>query len=242
MNPNPFGNLIHPAAVVSAVMSFFGVVLFLVGMVLVETGHYTRELGIPLSVVMLVCGLVGLLTGLYAVRRVLNGQFRTGGKVAAAWGTGFSVLVLVGFGISTQFPMMKLKKSNEHRVICAGNLEALHHALMLYASNNDGRLPDQSEWCGAVLGVTDQLVASGKWDGTFFQCPGAATLERCSYGFNTHLSGMRTNDISDDAILIFEVDGGWNFYDDPMMVRMKPRHLGNLHVTMGGEVLSEPSM
>lgn len=240
MNPNPFGNLIHPSILISGVLSFLGMLLFAGGMVLIEMGLYQRGIGVPLSIAMAFCGVVGLICGIVGFRKVTGGNYRRGGTSAAVWGIGFSFLSLVGFGISTQFPLIALKRANGQREICSQNLLSLHSALMIYASRNGGRFPEEGQWCSAVLATTDELNKSDEWSGSLFQCPGALKINRCSYAFNTFLSGARTNDVASDAVLLFEVDGGWNFAGDPGVVGRERRHMGNLHVTVGGEVVAEP--
>lgn len=81
---------------------------------------------------------------------------------------------------------------------CSRHMHALGVALVEYASDHGGRLPDADRWVDEIYPyVKDRRV---------FRCPADPTKGRSSYGINVNLSGKRESDIEylSNTVLLFE--------------------------------------
>ena len=63
--------------------------------------------------------------------------------------------------------------------------------------------------------VADRLNAGFFWIGGLRKLLGGPELPRCSYGFNEKLSEAKLAELPLRAVLLFEMDGGWNAYGGP---------------------------
>lgn len=87
------------------------------------------------------------------------------------------------------------------------NLKLLGEALIIYAKNCNDKLPLSENWCNALIENSENITIEN------FRHPQAENVGQkgeCHFAFNTKLSNISINEISDDTILIFEADGPWN--------------------------------
>ncbi len=103
---------------------------------------------------------------------------------------------------------------------CLANLKQLGLGVMMYAQDNDQKLPDAGKWRDQILPYTQNEQ--------IFKCPAAPDLE-CAYAMNAALSGMKLADIEDwsQVVLFFESNlGVRNATAGPEAVADPPRHKG----------------
>ena len=101
---------------------------------------------------------------------------------------------------------------------CISNLRQLTMAVLIYADDGDGRLPNAATW---MDDIRPYIKAEA-----LYHCP---TDEQHQYGyaFNSELSGVNLKDIEDAAntVLLFEsTSGRWNAADPVTSLPDPPRH------------------
>jgi hypothetical protein len=103
------------------------------------------------------------------------------------------------------WPGVCLTRSGIQRLQCEKNYQIIFKAFEDYASDNSGKLPEAEKWCDLIINYVEPEV---------FYCPRASDV-RCSYAFNEKLKGLNFADLTDDRVLLFETDGGWNQIGGP---------------------------
>lgn len=204
-------------ALLSLGAALAGLILLFSDILVLESGNLEPRTAHILTTGIGICSLFGLICSLkaLALHRQLGGSMG-GGRLGTA-GLILSLICLAGFGISTQFNRFAAWKDRGEREICAANLRLLHRAMELYAAGHDGNLPEVSNWCGAVLDQVDTLRRMPEYRGNVFQCP-TSRSKHSSYGFNEHLGGRKLEHAQKNAILFFEISGGWNVAGDPHLL------------------------
>ena len=87
---------------------------------------------------------------------------------------------------------------------CSENLRSLHKALIMYATDWDGRLPTASKWC-------DLLVTEVNVPQETFVCPvSEAKIGQSSYALNENVADMHLAEIPPNTVLLFECAPSWN--------------------------------
>jgi prepilin-type processing-associated H-X9-DG protein len=113
-------------------------------------------------------------------------------------------------------------------VICQATLAQIGKAMMLYAKEHDGKLPDCSKWC-------DELSDMYGLSTSLFICreagairPGSRPAEPLvtDYGFNENLSGIKVSQVREagKTVLLFEAERGQNVHGGPNRMISAPRH------------------
>jgi hypothetical protein len=117
------------------------------------------------------------------------------------------------------------------------NLRRLREAMVRYAENNGGYLPEAGRWCAALVqdspGLTethfhhplydpnssfleeveewfDEHVARGNPEFIIGVAVPPGPEGECNYAFNANLSGRRLSEMPGDCVLLFEANGDWN--------------------------------
>ncbi len=83
------------------------------------------------------------------------------------------------------------------------NLIRLRAALDKYLEIHDGVFPPSETWCDEILKVDDSLSRNN------FIIPKIQEYE-CNFAYNKNLESLNTNNISEDVVVIFMSEGGWN--------------------------------
>ena len=83
---------------------------------------------------------------------------------------------------------------------CCDNLGALHTGMAVYQMKHDGRFPDARKWADEIY----PYLMRKDWGA--FKCPDDLSAARCSYAFNTRLSGKRSSEIADPShtVVLYE--------------------------------------
>ncbi|MHC4158649.1 MAG: hypothetical protein ACYSSO_06180 [Planctomycetota bacterium] len=105
----------------------------------------------------------------------------------------------------------------------AERLDDFNKALVEYANNHDGRLPDAERWCDILMEQDKNLTKES------FRHPKADELRLkgdCNFAFNKNLSGKKLSEIADDVVLIFGADGDWNLNGGRELLKTRYRKDG----------------
>jgi hypothetical protein len=103
-------------------------------------------------------------------------------------------------------------------------IKILGDALIKYANNHNGHLPDAEQWCDALIKDNNELKQED------FRHPlyKKLSLGTCNFAFHKNVSNMSLADIPPDVILIFEADGSWNLSGGPELLQTRYRSFGFL--------------
>ena len=97
-----------------------------------------------------------------------------------------------------------------NRMQCGTNLAHLGKAILIYASDNDGKFPSPANWCDLLIKHTDVTKEDFKCEDSF--------LPVFSYGFNKMLDGLSFDEVSPDTVVLFEIAGGRNVSGGPELM------------------------
>ncbi len=114
---------------------------------------------------------------------------------------------LVVYGNAVINAGIRIRQEKMKEVSPLYKMKILHEALVQYAENHSGYLPDANMWCDQLLASNPDLTRA------HFQHPKPEMVEvkgQCHFAFNKNLSKMRLSEVSSDTVLIFEADGDWN--------------------------------
>jgi hypothetical protein len=175
---------------------------------------------------LLTCGitsLAGLVLGIIALVRINKSGGQLGGKGMALAGTSVSaVVLLLALAAAAVLPgaLAKIKELKAANNICVSNISQLSVGVMMYATDNNERLPAGTNWC-------DVLMPYVKIERTYV-CGLGKRGQKSHYAFNAKLAGREMKDIQTPAqtVLIFEADSGWNAAGGQELFPAKPRHDG----------------
>lgn len=109
------------------------------------------------------------------------------------------------------------------------NLRQIGLALIMYAQEHGGRLPDADGWVDALLPQWSDVKDKGFHAEALFRDPTAPEEEPWNYAFNRALSGVRLDDIKDPAatVMVFESTAGVkNAADTGQSLPRPGRHAG----------------
>ena len=142
----------------------------------------------------------------------------------------FCILLIVGIG----FMVKSLATTVTSMMSCAMNGELATNAILAYAEENDGQLPNAETWQDDIMANYEQLYANrGEMFDTEdlpdlfqFNIAEPGSILTCNSGgehdtgfaFNSALSGLNMSEIEDpdDTILIWETTTpGYNTFGDP---------------------------
>jgi prepilin-type processing-associated H-X9-DG protein len=138
------------------------------------------------------------------------------------------------------------------RAACQSNLKRISRAMLMYAQDNDGRLPGAGNWDSAVVRY---LRKDPNATPRLFQCPSDRSAPRepgyphsgsASYALNRRVGGRRVRDIADpeSTVLLFDSSGrGTGMNGGPELLPSPPRHQERNNVAfLDGSVRSVENM
>ena len=183
-----------------------------------------------LAIASLVCGilglctgitaLVGLVLGIVALVKISRNEDRIGGKGLAIAGTCVSgcvlalLLLMIPIELAVMLPALSQAKSKAQTIMCQNQLKQQALAVHMYADDNIGVLPAGGKWCDALKPYLGAF--------SVFHCPADKSDARCSYAFNARLSGLKLDKVNPRTVVLFESNGGWNAVGGPE--QMTSRH------------------
>jgi hypothetical protein len=85
-------------------------------------------------------------------------------------------------------------------------------AIVEYAKNHDGYLPDANQWCDLLIEYHKKLPKERfKYDPVKYRFKyDSSKVGICNYAFNRNLIGVRIDNMSYNTVLVFESEGKWN--------------------------------
>lgn len=232
-----FGPPISRLAILSALASLVGLASTVGGLVLIELEQWHDGMGPLLMIGAIIGSLAGLSSGIASIRAIKRSDGLLAGEGLATGGLSLAAVGFVAFLVSTQFGSWANAKAEDSRGICTQNLKVLRQAFATYAERNEGNLPPLKNWCGAILGMTQELRQSPEYRGSLFQCPSSLSTFESTYGLNVNLEGLKLTNIPPSAILLFEIEGGWNISGGEDMLIGKPRHSSPVFCLADGRIV-----
>jgi hypothetical protein len=169
-------------------------------------------------------GLIGLVLGIVALRKIDKSQGELGGKGLAIAGICTSGVFLLFLPIQAGLflPALAKAKARAQTVNCVSNLKQVGLAIRMYANDNKETFPLATNWCDAIqVNLGSPRV---------FVCPAGRTEPRSSYAYNAKLSGLKEDKINPQTVMVFECNGGWNVTGGPG--DMITRHRGTYTVCL----------
>jgi len=91
---------------------------------------------------------------------------------------------------------------------CAIHLYALWEPVLDYAIDNDGCFPPAEDWCDLLLNEVD---FHHEMRDRYFVCESSdAGTGQSSYALNKNIAGLKIDEVTQEAVLLFETTPGWN--------------------------------
>jgi prepilin-type processing-associated H-X9-DG protein len=152
------------------------------------------------SPIAIILGIVAWIEGAFDLRGMKRGEIDSRGYNKAAVGR---ILGVMGILISSALLLYAYDKNlfNYHPGVptCISNTKQLANAMLLYANDYDGHLPQAANWPQAMHPYTrnDRLL----------KCPEDKSSAKCSYAMNAALSGKDSYALENSAevVILFEV-------------------------------------
>jgi prepilin-type processing-associated H-X9-DG protein len=155
-------------------------------------------------------GIVGLILGIRANRKIRDSHGQLGGSGMATAGIIVSAIMLAGilpmaaiFG-AILFPIIMASQEKSKQTTCANNLKHLSSALMAYNTDWSGRYPPKDAWCDATIPYIKNIQKD-------FVCPSLPNA-RSGYAYNKAMNKISDADIDRPSysVMLFDSSGGWN--------------------------------
>jgi len=192
-----------------------------------------------LATTSLVLGILGFLTCLTSIPAVICGhialnrakkfpdQYGGSGQAIAGLVTGYVVIAILIFLVPIEaamfLPALSRAKQKAMSIKCVNNVKQLDLALIMYASENNQRLPSSNQWSDAIL----PFVQNRR---DVFRCASGPANYRAHYAFNSRLSDVVAAEIKQPyrTVLVFEEtdSDGWNLGGDNNLFPVKGPHTG----------------
>lgn len=174
-------------------------------------------------------GLVGLILGVVALSMISTSAEPLGGRGAAIWGI---VLSAVGMVLSVVLvlsailmPALVAARGQARSVVMMSQGKQLALAMLIYADDHDGRLPDPKTWPNEI----DAYAVNQAFD----------NQGRMVWAMNEALGAVRTGEIADPArtVLLFAVGPGAAAAGGPeLLADQPPTRYGYVVVFVDGHV------
>ena len=145
--------------------------------------------------------------------------------------SGAAVLLLPTVGVTAVaagmiLPALAKAKAKAQTVSSVSNLKQLGLAARIYANEHQNKFPTAAAWGDELK----EFVGSEK----VYKAPNDPSPRRCSYAYNSRLSGMEESKVNPETVLFFETDEGeWNQHGGPEIMLRKPRSGGGGSFVVG---------
>jgi Ca2+/Na+ antiporter len=126
-------------------------------------------------------------------------------------------LLVTASGIYVNRGRVEQKKTSEGRSIAL--------AIVEYARNHDGYLPDANQWCDLLIEYYKKLPKDRfKYDPVKYRFKyDSSKVGICNYAFNRNLIGVRIDNMSYNTVLVFESEGKWNLSGTEELLKKTPK-------------------
>lgn len=145
--------------------------------------------------------------------------------------SGAAVLLLPTVGVTAVaagmiLPALAKAKAKAQTISSVNNLKQLALAARIYANDNQNKFPVAATWGDQLT----ELVGNEK----VYKAPNDPSPRRCSYAFNSRLSGMDESKVNPETVLFFETDEGeWNQHGGREIMLRQPRSGGGGNFVVG---------
>lgn len=129
---------------------------------------------------------------------------------------------VVAIGAGLMLPALAKAKTKAQTISSVSNVKQIVLAARIYSNDHDDKFPPAETWC-------DVLLQDGLLTEKVLKAPGDTSPNRCSYAFNTRLSGRDEGAIHPQTVVFFESEGGWNKHGGKESLAPSPLH-GNVYV------------
>jgi prepilin-type processing-associated H-X9-DG protein len=144
-----------------------------------------------------------------------NGSMKGNAFAIAGIVTPIVMLFFMPFILAILMPALSKTKHIAHRTVCATNLKTLSLAMIVYANDNENRLPFSDNWCDVLIQEADVSPKS-------FLCLGDDAVEgQSSYALNRNAAETLFRNLPPNMVLLFETSDGqtagrhWNLVGGP---------------------------
>jgi prepilin-type processing-associated H-X9-DG protein len=162
-------------------------------------------------------GIVGLILGIRANRKIRDSHGQLGGSGMATAGIIVSAIMLAGilpmaaiFG-AILFPICMASQEKAKQTTCANNLKQLSSALMAYNTDWSGRYPPKDAWCDVTIPYIEKYQKVFPATYSVYSCPSLLS-SRSGYAYNKAMNKISVADIDRPSysVMLFDSSGGWN--------------------------------
>lgn len=114
--------------------------------------------------------------------------------------------VLIILTIVIMVPVFRSARLKAEDIACQSNLKALGLATLMYANDNDQRLPPTDNWADNVTGYLGKVPYHASPVQSYFHCPAASSP--FSYSMNDVLGSAKETDVVNPSrtAMLFEAD------------------------------------
>jgi energy-coupling factor transporter transmembrane protein EcfT len=209
-------------AKLALITSILSIVLLTFAILISHLCHNDVGVIMVLSLVLLLIGFVTALCSLIVCIIRLRKIKGIGISIVSLLLSGLFIL-LISFGIL----ISRVHRLREKSETGLHNLYILREAIIDYANQNEGHLPDASSWCDDLMTYNKNLGISD------FQHPIPERYNlngMCHFAFNEALSSKRLSDIPGGTVLLFEANGDWNLSGGPEMLETRRSENGYIEI------------
>lgn len=172
--------------------------------------------------------LAGFVLGLVSLRKIKRSGGRLAGRGLAIAGTLVSavamltiltLVLLFAYQHERIGPNGPKIRGNAQTMQCVNNLKQITLVAHVYSSEHQQTFPPAKTWCDILQADLGGAVAA-----KIFKCNGDSSNQRCNYGYNARLSGVKEADVNPQTVMFFEINGGWNVSGGPELLMNTFRH------------------
>lgn len=174
-------------------------------------GEYSECFVFSIFVAWPLASFVGLVLGIVALRKIKISDLPLARSRRAIIAIVLSATVLLIFILGLIAPTFTPYRPPP-QLHCQVHIRNIRTAIIVYAEENNGRLPKSDTWCDLLKPYVYNPDES-------FVCP-ETKKEQCSYSFNMNVSGMKLDEIPPDVVLLFESKPGWNRVGGPELLNV----------------------
>jgi hypothetical protein len=125
---------------------------------------------------------------------------RSDGRLSGAGQAVMAVVMTVAvLGFASVIAGLGVSMGMSYQMLCGTNMKGIGNAMLVYAGDNDGRLPDAGQWC-------DLLVTKADVSPSSFRCKATDAIKgESSYAMNIAAAGRKLSELPPDMVVLFEV-------------------------------------
>ena len=143
-------------------------------------------------------------------------------KLKGNWYALLAILLCVPFFLVTATVICTNRDRAEREKTSKGRGIAL--AIVEYAKNHNGYLPDANQWCDLLIEYHKKLPKDDfKYNPEKYKFKYDSSKEGvCNYAFNRNVSDLRLSDVPYNTVLVFESKGNWNLSGTEELFKKTP--------------------